>query len=171
MRSSGVNSSPVAGLADLEHERVLVVRHRLGGIDLTLDERDHVAALLHRRHVGRVDAGLGEAGEDLVLVAEAPVADVWPAKSAGDVIPESASDSCSVPERWRIWAMCTMSAPASRVCQRLGHPRRGEVRTTVGEHLLWHDVDSALEDLDVEAVVGVDSPPRRPRRSRRTVPG
>ena len=43
-----------------------------------------------------------------------------PAKSAGEVMPASVNDTCSVPERWKIWAMLTMSAPCSRVCSALG---------------------------------------------------
>ena len=38
------------------------------------------------------------------------------------------------------------------VWQRLRHPGDGEVGLAVGEHLLRHDVDAALEDLDVEAL-------------------
>ena len=41
--------------------------------------------------------------------------------------------------------------------QRLGHPGDGEVGLAVGEHLLRHDVDAALDDLDVEAAVLVEA--------------
>ena len=59
----------------LEHQCVLVVRHRLGSLDVSGDERRHVATLLDMRDVRRVDTSLGHAGKDLVLVAEPPVAD------------------------------------------------------------------------------------------------
>ena len=71
-------------------------------------------------------------------------------------MPASANDTCRVPERWKIWAMFTISAPCSRVCSAFGHPGDGEVGLPVGEDLLRHDVDGALEDLDVEAVVVVE---------------
>ena len=35
-------------------------------------------------------------------------------------MPASLNDTCSVPERWKIWAMLTMSAPASRVASAFG---------------------------------------------------
>ena len=53
--------------------------------------------------------------------------------------------------------MSTMFAPASRLGERLRHPRDGEVGVAVGEHLLRHDVDRALEDLDVEALLLVEA--------------
>ncbi len=62
-----------------------------------------------------------------------------------------------MPERWKIWAMLTMSAPASRGRQRLGHPGEGEVDVAVGEVLLRNDVDAGLDDLDVEAVTLEDA--------------
>ena len=45
---------------------------------------------------------------------------VLPAKSAGVVMPESANDTWSVPERWNTCAMSMMSAPASRVASAFG---------------------------------------------------
>ncbi len=75
-----------------------------------------------------------------------------PSKSSGLVIPASTNETCRVPERWKIWAMLTMFAPASRVGEGLGHPGQGEVDVAVGQVLLGHDVDAGLDDLDVEAV-------------------
>ena len=49
-----------------------------------------------------------------------------PAKSAGVVIPLSAKLTCRVPERWKIWAMFTMSAPASRLASALGTHARAK---------------------------------------------
>ena len=49
-----------------------------------------------------------------------------PAKSAGVVIPLSAKLTCRVPERWKIWAMLTMSAPASRLASALGTHARAK---------------------------------------------
>ena len=49
---------------------------------LPVEQPDHVEVLGDERHVGgRVETGLRERGEDLVLVAEAPVAD----RLAGEV--------------------------------------------------------------------------------------
>ena len=61
-----------------------------------------------------------------------------------------------MPERWKIWAMFVMSAPCSRVCSAFGHPGDGEVGLPVRQHLLRHDVDAALQDLDVQAVLVVE---------------
>ena len=72
-------------------------------------------------------------------------------------MPVSLNDTCSVPERWKTCAMSTMFAPASRLAKRLGHPREREVDVAVGELLLRHDVDAALDDLDVEAPVVVEA--------------
>ena len=61
----------------LEHLGVLVVRHRLGGVDVSVEQADHVELLLDESDVARrIEPGLGQGGEDLVLVAESPVADV-----------------------------------------------------------------------------------------------
>ena len=35
-------------------------------------------------------------------------------------MPLSLNDTCSVPERWKIWAMSVMLAPASRLASALG---------------------------------------------------
>ncbi len=43
-----------------------------------------------------------------------------PAQSSGRVIPESAQDTSSVPDRWNGWAMLMMSAPSSRDTSALG---------------------------------------------------
>ena len=43
-----------------------------------------------------------------------------PSKSAAVTMPASLNETCSVPERWKIWAMFTMSAPCSRVARALG---------------------------------------------------
>ena len=62
----------VLGLEDLG---VLVVDHRLGGVDLAGAEGDHVELLgddVDVALVGRVDAGLAQPGVQLGLVAEAP---------------------------------------------------------------------------------------------------
>ena len=53
--------------------------------------------------------------------------------------------------------MSTMFAPASRVRERLGHPGDREVHRAVGQLLLRDDVDAALDDLDVQALVGVET--------------
>ena len=51
-------------------------RHRFGGVDLTFEQGDHVELLADEFDVsGRVETGSADRGEDLVLVAEAPVAD------------------------------------------------------------------------------------------------
>ena len=70
---------PGVGILRFEDLGVLVVRHRLGGVDLAFEQADHVELLLDERDVvRRVETGLGQGGEDLVLVAESPVADVAP---------------------------------------------------------------------------------------------
>ena len=73
----------------------------------------------------------------------------------------SLNDTWSVPERWKIWAMSTMSAPASRVCQGLGHPRECEVGLAIGEHLLGDDVDAAFLDREIDARRPCSNPGRR----------
>ena len=76
-----------------------------------------------------------------------------PAKSSGVVMPASTNDTCSVPERWKIWAMFDDVGALLPRRQRLGHPGDGEVDLAVGEHLLRHDVDAGSSiELDVEAL-------------------
>ena len=63
----------------LEHLRQLVVGHRGGRVDLALEEQAHVERLvddLHRARALRIEPVLDERGEQLVLVAAAPDADL-----------------------------------------------------------------------------------------------
>ena len=110
-------------------------------------QAEHVELLLHELDVGgRIEPGLGEGGEDLVLVAEAPVADLL----AGEV---GRRGDAGVLERHlqRARALEDLGdvddvGALLAGLQRLGHPGDGEVGLAVGQHLLRHDVDAALED-------------------------
>ena len=142
----------------LEHLGVLVVGHGLGGVDLAVEQGDHVELLLHQRDVGaRVEPGFGHAGEQLELVAEAPVADVaCRSSSSGVSMPDSAKRDLQ-----RAGALEDLADVGDRGAllaggQRLGHPGDGEVGFALGEHRLGNDVDAALEDLEVDALLLVE---------------
>ena len=59
----------------------------------------------------------------------------------------SLNDTCSVPERWKIWAMSVMSAPCSRDASALGTQAMAKSALPWASDGLRHDVDAALEDL------------------------
>ena len=127
--------------------------------------------MLHQRDVlPRIQAGPGHSGEELELVAEAPVADLLALQVGRRVDALSAKDTCGVPERWKTCAdLGDLRALLPRG-QRLGHPGDREVRLALGEDGLRHDVHAALEDLHVEALVRVEALVARRRSTRRTGP-
>jgi hypothetical protein len=78
-RSSGLIQLAGRLVLGLEDLGVLVVDHRLGRVDLTGDEGDHVELLLDDAHVvglAGIETGLDEAGVQLGLVAETPRPDL-----------------------------------------------------------------------------------------------
>ena len=91
----------------LEHLGVLVVRHRLGGVDVPGEQADHVELLLDELDVGgRVEAGLGRARRRSRTRCRSPSCRSSCRRSRpASVMPASLNDTCSVPERWKIWAM------------------------------------------------------------------
>ena len=107
---------------------------------------------------GRVEAGLRRARRRSRTRCRSPSCRSFlPAKSAGVVMPLSLNDTCSVPERWKIWAMSAMLAPASRLASALGTQAMAKSASPLASCCLRHDVDAALEDLDVEALVLVEA--------------
>ena len=141
----------MSGFVGLEQLRVLVVGHRLRGVDLAVEQGVHVEVLLHDRVSGGV--GLGEAREELPLVAEAPAADllVREVLGAGDaaVGPRDLQRAAALED---LRDVRDVRAGLDR-CERLRHPRDREVDVAGGEHVLRHDVDRTGDDLDVEAEV------------------
>ena len=146
------------GVDRLEDLGVLVVRHRLGSIDRPVEQRDHVELLADEVHVGgRIETCLADRREQLVLVAEAPVADVL----SGEV--RRRRDSCigeahlqgsgALVDLGDVGDVGTGFAAG----ERLGHPREREVDVAVRELRLRHDLDAALDDADVEAHVVVEA--------------
>ena len=153
----------------LEHLRVLVVDHRLRGVDLLAQQRGHVELLLDEGDTGlRVDARLLESGEQLELVAEAPVADLLAGQARGRgqprVLPRDLQRAGPLVDLADVGDLRALLARG----QRLGHPRDGEVDRAGGQLGLRHDVDAALDDGHVEALLGPEAPCPSPRSSRRT---
>jgi hypothetical protein len=117
----------------------------------------HVELLLGESDVlARVDPGL-HAGEELELVAEAPVADLLALEvgRGGDVLvlerdlqrPRALEDLADVGDAGALLARL----------QRLGHPGDRVVGAPLRQLGLGHDVGAALEDLDVEPGVLVEA--------------
>ena len=141
----------------LQHLRVLVVRHGLGGVDLAVEQRLHVELLLDERDVGGRDPRLRHAGEQLELVAEAPVADLLAAQVGGRRDP-------LVRERHLVGARTLedlRDVGDARALlargERLGHPGDRVVGLALREHRLRDDVHAALEDLHVEPALLVEA--------------
>ena len=104
--------------------------------------------------LGRVEARLRQRGEDLVLVAEAPVADVLALEVGGRRdVGVGLNDTCSVPERWKIWAMLTMLAPASRVASALGTQAMAKSTSPLASCSCGTMSTPALDQRHVEALV------------------
>ena len=142
----------------LENLRVLVVDHRLGGVDLAAQQGQHVEALAHQIEVGTgIKARLAGSGQQLELVAPAPVTD---------------NLSCEVG-----WIVDARVGPGhlegAGALEDLGHvddvgslftrdeglrdPRDSKVHRAGSQLLLGHDVHTALENRHVKAVVPVDA--------------
>jgi hypothetical protein len=113
--------------------------------------------LLDQRHVlAGVEAGLRHRREQLELVAEAPVTDLLAAQVGrrpdvllGEADLVGAGALVDLPDVGDLGALL----PGG---QRLGHPGDREVGLALGQHRLRHDVDAALQDLHVEALLGVE---------------
>ena len=69
----------------------------------------------------------------------------------------SLNDTWSVPERWKIWPMSVMAAPCSRDWSALGTQAMAKSALPWASTVWGDDVDAALEDLDVEAVLLVEA--------------
>ena len=146
------------GVDRLEHLGVLVVDHRLGGVDLAADQGQHVEVLLHQLHVAvRVEPVLAQPGQKLELVAEAPVAHraalqvgdrgdarVGEGHLQGGAALEHLGDVGDVDALFS-WHQ----APR--------HPRHREVGRAGVQHRGRHDLHASLEDLHVQPVVLVDA--------------
>ena len=142
----------------LQHLGVLVVDHRLRGVDLLAQQRRHVELLLDQGDPGlRVDARLLQAGEQLELVAEAPVADLLTGQARGRgqprVLPRDLQRAGPLVDLADVGDLRALLARG----QRLGHPRDGEVDRAGGQLGLRHDVDAALDDGHVEALLGPEA--------------
>ena len=157
----------MSGFVGFEQLRELVVRHGLGRVDVPLQQAEHVELLLHEFHVGtRVEPGGGHGREQLVLVAEAPVADLL-ALQPGDVgdARRRERDLQGAGTLVDLRDVRDGRALFARG-QGLGDPGDGVVGLPLGEDRLRHDVRAALEDLHVQALGGVV-----PLVQRREVPG
>ena len=157
------------GIDCLENQRVLVVGHRLGRVDVTVDQRRHVEGLLHQGDVAIGIETIGpQTGEELELVAEAPVADVGPCE-----IIDGCDTGVSEGHLERATALEHLSDVGDVQALLAGHeatrhPRDGEVGATGVENRCRHDVDAAVEDGDIEADVLVEPEVARRRSTRRT---
>ncbi len=157
LKSSGVYSSPVSGLIGLEHLCVLVVGHRLRGVDVTLEQTDHVELLGDVLDRGRIDAVLGHRREHFPFVAEAPVADLVAGKvlGGGDVLVLEAhlQRARSLEHLGDVDDVGTGLAAG----QSLRDPCDCKVGVAVGQHRLRNDVDCTFEDRHLETLIGVEA--------------
>ena len=141
----------------LEHLGVLVVGHRLGRVDVTFEQTDHVELLGDVLHRGRIDAVLRHRRKHLELVAEAPVADLL----AGEVgrRRDALVLEAHLQRARALEHLGDVDDVRTRLAtgERLGHPGNREVRVAVGQDRLRNDVDGAFENRDVEALVLVEA--------------
>ena len=88
LRSLGLVELAGRRVLRLEDLGVLVVDHRLGDIEVALEQARHVEVLLDDVLLGRVEAGLRQGGEQLGLVAAEPAADLLAGhlRRGGDVL-------------------------------------------------------------------------------------
>ena len=157
MKSSGVYSLPVAGLtasSTCAYSLYVIA----SAASMSPSSKPTMSNCW--RHVvdrSRVDAALGHGRKDFPFVAEAPVADLLAGKvlRRGDVLVLEA-------HLQRARALVDLgdvddvrAGLAAGECLR--HPSDCEVGIAVGEHRLRDDVDGALEDRDVEALVLVEA--------------
>ena len=105
----------------------------------------------------RIQVRLSERGEDLVLIAEAPVAD----RLSGEVrrrrdpgVLERHLQRARALEHLSDVHDVRSGLPAR---ERLRHPREREVHRAIRQLLLGHDVDAALDDVDVQAPILVEA--------------
>ncbi len=148
----------MSGLTRFEHLCVLVVGHRLGGVDLTVEQRDHVELLADEFDVGcRVETGLADGGEHFVFVAEAPVADDL-AFEVGRRF-DSGVDQTHLQGPGPLEDLGDVRDVSAGLAglERLGDPCDREIGVAVGELGLRHDLDRTLLDLHVEALVGEEA--------------
>ena len=86
----------MSGVGGLEYLCVLVVGHRLCGIQLIVEQERHVEWLLYEFTV-HGDTEQFDGRGQLELIAVSPRTDPLPSQSDGWVIPESAHETIKVP--------------------------------------------------------------------------
>ena len=138
------------GIRRLEHLGVLVVDHGLGGIDLVVEQGIHGEILCHQLDIR--DLVLGDRGEKLEFVAEAPVAHLLPCPVGRLLDPGIGPGNLERSRTLEHLGDVDDVGATLTGNQRLGHPGETELCTTGGKHLLWHDLNRTLDDLDVEAL-------------------
>ena len=163
------------GVGGLQHLRVLVVDHGLGGVDLLVQQQRHVERLDDPGVVGRVVERRGllaGRGDDLVVVAEVPDADllalpVGRRRDAGG-LPRDLAGARAL-EDLRDVDQVRLALVAQH--EHLRHPGDGELGSVgVRADGLVVDRRAAGQQVDLEAPGPRSSPRGRPRSSRRTAP-
>ena len=153
----GLEQLAGVGIDGLEHLGVLVVDHRLGGVDVAVDERGHVEVLLHESDIALgVETNADEAGEELELVAESPVPhqfalEVGRAGDAG-VSERHLQGAAALEHLGDVGDVQALLAGH----QSARHPRDGEVGCSGIQDRGRHDVDSAVDDGHLEAHVLIE---------------
>ena len=140
----------------LQHLGVLVVSHRLRGVELVVEQQRHVEGLLHQLAV-HVHVELLEGGGELELVPESPGADPlsFPVRRRGDpgVRPRHLEGAAALEDLGDVDQVGLLLVGH----QSLGHPRQPELRLARGHDLLGHDVHRPLGDLDLEPLRFVEA--------------
>ena len=105
----------------------------------------------------RVDADLAHGGVQLVLVAEAPRADLLaaPVLGVGDV--RVLARTWRRAERWKTWPMTWTSAPLSRDASIVGTQRMPNSALPPATTVAGTMSTRARQDRDVEALLGVEA--------------
>ncbi len=147
------------GVHGLEHLGVLVVGHRLGGVDAAVEQTDHVEVLGDERDVGCRDRGppAPRAAKISYSLPKPQLPIVLPAKSAG-------RGDAGIGERHLQRARALedlgdVGDVGARLTagECLRHPCDREVGVAVGELRLRHDLDATFEDLEVDALLLVEA--------------
>jgi hypothetical protein len=144
------------GVLRLEHLGELVVGHRRGGVDLAVQEEVHVEGLRDDVHVLlRVEAVLGQRGEELVLVPAEPDTDLLALQLLdvrdAAVGPRDLRHPGAGEDLGDVDDLTALVACREQVVE----PVDAEVRLAAEHGLLGDDVRPAHLDVDVEVLVVV----------------
>ena len=143
------------GVDRLQHLGVLVVDHRLGGVDIAVEQSIHGEVLTNQLDI--LDAELGNGRGQFELVAEPPVPDLLPGPVLGRFDPGVGQRNLESARPFEHLGDVDDVGAALKGDQGLGHPSQTELGATGGEHLLGNYVDPALEYLDIETLIGVEA--------------